>query len=284
GIARTHLVSCTSSWRMPNSVLERIRVVLYEPQNPINIAATVRAMKNFGIGDLRLVRSVPYDPYRLEGIAHDTHDIIDQIAQADTLDDAIADCTFVAAFTARHRSAKWALSDARGAAARVLEQGQDGSVALLFGREDFGLPNEALDRAHLAVTIPTTAHASLNLAQAVIVALYELHVAVGDATRSLPPPRKDAPPASKELLERYFREAEATLERIQFFKTRYREHIMRTLRSLTLRAQPDAREITLMRAMVLEVIRAMDREFKEQRAELSGESGAREEREDLDTP
>lgn len=254
---------------MPNSVLERIRVVLYEPQNPINIAATVRAMKNFGIQDLRLVRSVPYDPYRLEGIAHDTHDIIDGIVNTENLDDAIADCAFVLAFTARHRSAKWALTDARGAAARALHEATDGNVALLFGREDFGLPNEALDRAHVAVTIPTTSHASLNLAQAVIVALYELHVTAGDATRVLPPPRKDAPGASKDMLERFFSEAERTLERIQFFKTRYREHIMRTLRSLTLRAQPDAREITLMRAMVLEVIRAMDRELKQQRALLS---------------
>ncbi len=256
---------------MPNTALGRVRVVLYEPQNPVNIAATVRAMKNFGVNDLRLVRSVPYDPYRLEGIAHDTHDIIDRIVQAETLDAALADCTFVAAFTARHRSAKWALTGPRGAAERVLAQAQDGPVALLFGREDFGLPNEALDRAHLAVTIPTTTHASLNLAQAVIVALYELHVVTGDATRELPPPRKDAPAASKEMLERFFREAEATLERIQFFKTRYREHIMRTLRSLTLRSQPDAREITLMRAMVLEVIRAMDRELKQQKAERSVE-------------
>jgi TrmH family RNA methyltransferase len=256
---------------MPNTILDCVRVVLYEPQNPINIAATVRAMKNFGIQDLRLVRSVEYDPYRLEGIAHDTHDIINRIVHAPDLDEAVADCTYVAAFTARHRSAKWALTDARGAAERVVEQVHEGSVALLFGREDFGLPNEALDRSHLLVTIPTTEHASLNLAQAVIVALYELHVVAGDASRTLPPPRKDAPPAAKEMLERYFREAEATLERIQFFKTRYREHIMRTLRSLTLRAQPDAREITLMRAMVLEVIRAMERELKEQRAELSRE-------------
>ena len=255
---------------MPETILDRVRVVLYEPQNPINIAATVRAMKNFGVHDLRLVRPVPYDPYRLEGIAHDTHDIIAAIMQADTLDDVLADCTYVAAFTARHRSAKWALTDARGAAARALENAREGKVALLFGREDFGLPNEALDRAHLTVTIPTTNHASLNLAQAVIVALYELHLAAGDATRTLPPPRKDAPPASKEMLERYFREAEETLQRIQFFKTRYREHIMRTLRSLTMRAQPDAREITLMRAMVLEVIRAMDRELKQQRGEHSG--------------
>jgi hypothetical protein len=64
---------------MPDSILDRVRVVLHEPQNPINIAATVRAMKNFGVHDLRLVRPVPYDPYRLEGIAHDTHDIIDRI-------------------------------------------------------------------------------------------------------------------------------------------------------------------------------------------------------------
>lgn len=260
---------------MPNTVLDRIRVVLYEPQNPINIAATVRAMKNFGIKDLRLVRSVPYDPYRLEGIAHDTHDIINAIVEVDDLDDAIADCTFVASYTARHRSAKWALTDARDGAARFVEQSREGNVALMFGREDFGLPNEALDRSHLVVTIPTTDHASLNLAQAVIVALYELHVAAGDATRELPPPRKDAPPAAKEMLERYFRETEATLERIQFFKTRYREHIMRTVRSLTLRAQPDAREITLLRAMVLEVIRAMDRELKQQRAELSAETPKR---------
>jgi tRNA/rRNA methyltransferase/tRNA (cytidine32/uridine32-2'-O)-methyltransferase len=255
---------------MPDTVLAGVRVVLYEPQNPINIAATVRGMKNFGVHDLRLVRSVPYDAYRLEGIAHDTHDIIDRIVHCAGLDDALADCVYVAAFTARHRSAKWALMDAAGVARRVVEQAQDGPVALLFGREDFGLPNEALDRSHVTVTIPTTEHASLNLAQAVIIALYELHLAAGDATRALPPPRKDAPPASKEMLERYFREAEATLERIQFFKTRYREHIMRTFRSLTLRAQPDAREITLLRAMVLEVIRAMDREL-EQGAERSRE-------------
>ena len=63
---------------MPESILHRVRVVLYEPQNTINIAATVRAMKNFGVQDLVLVRPVPYTAYRLEGIAHDTLDIIDR--------------------------------------------------------------------------------------------------------------------------------------------------------------------------------------------------------------
>ena len=60
---------------MNESVLSRVRVVLFEPQNPINIAAVVRAMKNMGVSSLRLVRPCEYDPYRVEGIAHDTKEI-----------------------------------------------------------------------------------------------------------------------------------------------------------------------------------------------------------------
>ena len=61
---------------MTESVLSRVNVVLFEPQNQINIAAVIRAMKNMGVESLRLVRPVEYDPYRVEGIAHDTADII----------------------------------------------------------------------------------------------------------------------------------------------------------------------------------------------------------------
>ena len=46
---------------------------------------------------------------------------------------------------------------------------------------------------------------------------------------------------------------------IEFFKTRYPEHIMRTLRSLTFRAAPDARELSLLRAMAIEVMNFIDR-------------------------
>ena len=69
-----------------DTVLSAVRVVLYEPQDPVNIAATIRAMKNMGCGNLYLVRSVEYDPWRLEGIAHDTGDIIDRIRNCSTID------------------------------------------------------------------------------------------------------------------------------------------------------------------------------------------------------
>ena len=247
---------------MTESILDAIRVVLYEPQNHINIAAVVRAMKNMGVRSLRLVRPVEYDPFRLEGIAHDTDDIIERIERFDTLEDALSDCVRVAGFTARRRAAKRKILAPREAAGELLGFAQEGPVALLFGREDAGLPNEALDQAHVVITIPTTDHSSLNLAQAAVLALYELHVAANDATRALRPPRKDAPPSRQDEYELFFKDAERALRSIEFFKTRFPEHIMRSLRSLTYRADPDGREISFMRAVAIEVVRYLERTGK----------------------
>jgi TrmH family RNA methyltransferase len=234
-------------------------VVLYEPQDPVNIAATIRAMKNMGCSNLYLVRSVEYDPWRLEGIAHDTGDVIEQIRNCDTIEEALDGCVRVAGFRARRRAAKRDVTTPRNASGEMLEFARSGPVALLFGREDKGLPNEILDRAHVVVTIPTTEHASLNLAQAVLIALYELHLSAADATRSLAPPRKDSPPATAEEYEQLFADVERGLYAVDFFKTRFHEHIMRSVRSLFYRAAPDSRELALLRAIFIEIIRTIDR-------------------------
>jgi tRNA/rRNA methyltransferase/tRNA (cytidine32/uridine32-2'-O)-methyltransferase len=238
---------------MTESILASVVVVLYEPLDPVNIGATVRAMKNMGVSRLRLIRPVEYYPVRLEGIAHGTMDLIERIEVFESFDAAVADCVHVVGFTARHRSAKLRLIAPKEAAAELLAAAGDGLVALAFGREDSGLPNDILDRVNATVTIPTTDHASLNLAQAVLIGLYELHLAAADATRTLAPPRKDTPPPTNEQFEQFFDDASKTLEAIEFFKTRYPEHIMRTLRSLTFRAAPNARELSLIRAMAIEV-------------------------------
>lgn len=244
---------------MSGSVLDAVCVVLYEPQDPVNIGATVRAMRNMGVEDLRLVRPCAYTPERLSGVAHGTADLIARTRHFDTLDAALADCVRVAGFTARRRAAKRPVTDARTAAPVLLDAASSGCVALLFGREDHGLPNDALDRAHVVVMIPTTQHASLNLAQAVLLALYELHLAAADATRSLAPPRRDAPAATAADYELVFADAERALEAISFFKTRHHEHIMRTIRSLVFRAAPDRREAALLRAAAIEVLRTLER-------------------------
>lgn len=240
-----------------------IRVVLFEPQDPVNIAAVVRAMKNMGVGHLCLVNPVAYDATRIEGVAHDTREVVARIRHFAALDDALADCVHVAAFSGKRRAAKWPLTEPRAAAPGLLEHAHHGPVALLFGREDHGLPNHALDRAHLLVTIPTTEHSSLNLAQAVLVALYELHLAAPDLTRTMAPPRKDAPPATARQFEQFFTDGERALEALDFLHTRHSAHVMRTLRSLAFRAAPDGREIQLLRAMAIEVLRTIDRVRRE---------------------
>src|ERR1700722_18121512 len=249
-----------SQSRDATSRLDRVAVVLYEPQDPVNIGAVVRAMKNMGLADLRLVRPVAYEPERIEGVGHDTDARVPRIRHFDTLGEGLAAPVFAAPYPRRRRAAKRENGDARQTAARLLDRAADGTVAVLFGREDAGLPNSALDRAHMVATIPTTEYASLNLAQAVLVAGYELHLAAGDATRVIGPPKHEAPAPTAEQLEQTFADAERALTAIDFFKTRYPEHVLRSLRSLVFRAAADSRDLTLLRAMAIEVVRTLGRQ------------------------
>ena len=98
---------------MSEGRLGRIRIVLFETQDLVNVAAVVRAMKNMGLSDLRVVNGVPLDAWRIQGIAHDTGDVLAKAREHATLDEAIADCVLVAAFTARHRAARWAVTTPR---------------------------------------------------------------------------------------------------------------------------------------------------------------------------
>jgi len=259
---RSLLAVPRSTLRVPRSIPPAmIVVVLHEPQDLVNIAHVVRAMKNFGFRDLRLVTPREYDAYRIEGIAHQTHDVVARVARFDRLDEALADCVHVIGFTARGRTAKRNLQRPREAAAEILAQAGAGPVALLFGREDKGLPNDALDRCHRVVTIPTSpGYPSLNLAHAVVLMLYELALARGDEARPFKTPRRPGgAPATSQDLERLFGEAEAALRVVDFFKTRQAEGVMRTVREVIHRTPLDEREAKLLRAMAIEVVKYGER-------------------------
>ncbi|HVO34757.1 MAG TPA: RNA methyltransferase [Gemmatimonadales bacterium] len=233
-----------------------IVIVLHEPQELVNIAHVVRAMMNFAVGDLRLVAPREYDPRRIEGIAHRSAELVARIRVVDDLDAALADAIHVVGFTARERTAKRNVLRPREALAEALERAAAGPTALLFGREDAGLSNRALDRCHRVVTIPAdSAYPSLNLAHAVVVALYELALARGDGERAFKPARRRAAPATAEQLERLFADAEAALRAAGFFKSHVEEPVLRTLREIAHRTPLDAREAKLLRAMALEIAR-----------------------------
>ena len=167
--------------------LSRVAIVLDHPKDVVNIGGIIRVMKNFGLTDLRLVNPDAFDAYRLEGIAHRSMDLIESCAFHDTLDDAVADATFIVGTTARPRTAGRSYVRPREVASMIAECIVDGPSAILFGREDRGLTNEALDRCHAVTIIPTsTAYSSINLAQAGLVLAYEVFLALGGEDDELP--------------------------------------------------------------------------------------------------
>ncbi len=235
-------------------------LVLHEPQDLVNIAHVVRAMKNFGCRDLRLVAPREYDAFRIEGIAHQTQDVLARVRQFAALETALADCVHVVGFTARGRTAKRNVQRPREAAGEIVALSPSGPVALLFGREDKGLSNAALDRCHRVVTIPSDpAYASLNLAHAVVLMLYELTLARPDGEPGFKAPRRGAEPAPVVELERLFADIERALAVIEFFKTRDAEHVLRTVREVIHRVPLDEREVKLLRAMAIEVVKYGER-------------------------
>jgi TrmH family RNA methyltransferase len=235
-------------------------LVLVNPQDIVNIASAVRIAKNFGIDRMRLVNPEVFDPYRIEGIAHNTADLVARIEMFDTLAAAIEDCTYTVVLTARERAAKRRVLRPHDAAEVLVTEAAAGPVAVVAGREDSGLTNDELDLCNALVTISTDpAHPSLNLAQAVAIMAYESWNARGGSDLPLKPPRKQAARATSGQLEELFADWTRALWAIDFFKTRQPEHVMRSFREMVFRAALDGREVSLLRAMGIEVVRFLDR-------------------------
>ena len=179
-----------------------IRIVLVGTTHPGNIGATARAMKNMGLDDLALVDPRYFPDKEATARASGAEDLLESATVVETLEDAIADCVFVAGASARSRAINWPCLDARDAAGKLLQESAAGPVAAVFGPEKSGLSNAHLDHCDTLLTIPTSPHfSSLNLAMAVQVVAYELQ-----AAQSQKPPEyePDAPLAPSGELEHFY--------------------------------------------------------------------------------
>ena len=138
----------------------------------------------------------------------------------------------------------------REVAPRIVEGTTSGLVALVFGREDRGLTNEALDLCQTIAIVPTAAeYPSLNLAQACLVFCYEIYLA-GSKDAPLPRGKRDQGPATQKDLEEMYSALDRGCIESTFFKgDRHPESVMRLLRTILSRAEPDLREARLVRAM-----------------------------------
>ena len=146
----------------------------------------------------------------------------------------------------------------------MIERSAEGTVAIVFGREDRGLDNEALDRCDRIAIIPTDLRfTSLNLAQAVLVLCWELSMHVGDTDRELPEGRRATRAATRDELEHMYGALEQGLHRIDFFKARKPDAVLRTIRTILSRADLDRRESRLLAAVGFEIGNWIDRNIEE---------------------
>jgi TrmH family RNA methyltransferase len=155
--------------------LERLRVVLVNTRNPLNIGAAARAMSNFGFVHLRVVNPFPL-AFREAQSAVGAAPLLARAEEFESVAEAVADCSLVVGTTAlSRRDPQHRVRGLVKAAPLLRKRLASSPVALLFGSEKRGLSNENLSHCHWLLRIPTReAHRSMNLGQAVAVCLYEL--------------------------------------------------------------------------------------------------------------
>ena len=183
--------------------MREVVVVLVGPKNEGNVGAVARAMKNFGARRLVLVDPCPIGEEARKRAVHGV-DILDAARTVRSVDSALRGVDLVAGTTgiataSEKKFLRIALTP-KEFAQRVAPM--DGSLAILFGREDFGLLDAELARCDLLVSIPASPqYTVMNLSHAAVVVLYELF-----ATRSGKDARRRASGPEKEVLHRAFSE------------------------------------------------------------------------------
>ena len=158
--------------------------VLVRPQMGENIGAAARAMWNFGLDRMRVVS--PRDGWpsaRAVAMASGAGRLLDEAQLFYALPEALADCTYIIATTARQRDlTKPVFSPERAMQVAATRIARGEKVAVLFGPERAGLENEDIAIANAVINVPVNPEfSSLNLAQCVLLTGYEWRRATASA-------------------------------------------------------------------------------------------------------
>lgn len=230
------------------AALANIRIVLCQTSHPGNIGSTARAMKTMGLTRLYLVRPQRFPHAEASALASGATDVLDQAVVAETLEQALAGTVLSIGMTARRRDLSHEMLALREASSRALNTTREGEVAVVFGTEMFGLSNEELDLCQLAAHIPTNPdYSSLNLAQAVQVAAYELSMTAGAWSVPQTPARELA---THEQIEGFFAHLEQSMIETRFLNPDMPKRLMTRLRRLFARTALEKEEVNILRGVL----------------------------------
>lgn len=231
-------------------------IVLVRPQLGENIGKAARAMRNFGLTEMRLVTPRDGWPNPAAGpAAAGADDVLAGAQVFDSLAGAVSDCAHVYATTVRKRGVSKPVVTPEEAARDI--HAEAGRSALVFGPERSGLETDDVALARTIVTVPIDPEfGSLNLAQAVILCAYEWSK---QSTGLMQPTREDAlPPASQEEFEGMFAQLTAMLEPRGFFLPPSREiATRRTLRTMLTRPGWNHLEVRTFRGVLSTLARTL---------------------------
>lgn len=243
---------------MSLDLLPRLRIVLVETSHPGNIGAVARAMKTMGLARLLLVNPKRFPCAEATAMAAGADDILYQAALHESLEAALAGAAFVVGASARdRRRIDWPVLAPREFAHEVLARAAGSEVAVVFGREHSGLRNDELDRCHALLRIPTdAAYHSLNLAAAVQVVAWELRETALAGSAVAEPDETPREAVSGAEMEGFYQHLERVLVSVDYLDPDNPRLLMRRLRRLYNRVQPDRAELNILRGILAAVERA----------------------------
>ena len=239
------------------SLFKRLRFVLVGTSHPGNIGAVARAMKTMGFSDLYLVN--PRFPDALSNpdaiaFASGAQDILQSAKIVTSIEEALHGCRYVAAVSARLREFSPPILSPRQLAAHLYQSTQE-SVALVFGNERFGLPNDIVVNCNALVNIPANPeYSSLNLAQAVQLLAYECRVAEVDEQIAHPDIGFQGAAASTNEIDGMYAHLETALVRIGFLDPASPKKLMPRLKRMFSRTQLETEEVNILRGIAKKII------------------------------
>ncbi len=246
---------------------KQIQFVLVRPEGTLNVGASARAMKNFGITNLTLVNP-PLLDLGAQMMACGAEDLLESARIVPTLEEAIAEAHLVIGTTRRCGKMREPLYALKDKIEEIQKRALSEKIAILFGPERTGLGEEDLRKCHFLLEIPTHSETpSLNLAQAVLLVAYELFEPF---PRSRPYPPFDQSWATMEEQERFFKHLEKTLHAIGYFHPGKPAMIMNTFRALWGRSGLLQREVSMLRGMLRRIdhlMETMEKDSKTHRGE-----------------
>ncbi len=155
-----------------------LKVILVEPNGPLNVGSVARLCSNFEVDELRIV-SPKCDIFSLEAkkMALKGQKFLDNCKIFHNLENAIFDCDLVLASSGRIDISKDSFFESSEDIFNwIISFKKINNLAIIFGRENSGLTNDELLLANKTFNIPTSnENPSLNLSHAVSIALYELN-------------------------------------------------------------------------------------------------------------